>query len=283
MAPRHGHFIYDAAGRLIAESDATGAVQREYVWLGLTPVAVIEASGLYYLHADHLGRPQYATDTAGAVFWDGGAATPFGEGVSTAGAVSQQLMFPGQYADDETGLSDNWHRTYDPTLGRYLQADPIGLAGGINRYAYVGGNPLRWIDPLGLDPPGSSFPVPEFYPSSGPDFPFGMYRHEVDRLDPANQATSFVPGVDELAEIWGSVESIQRGAPIFPMSPYDNVPDEVTGACLPDRFGPYMRMVVPTPGISNAGKRRLIIGRDGKIFYTNTHYQHFIPVVTADD
>jgi len=70
--------------------------------------------------------------------------------VASLGAQTQKLMFPGQYADEETGYSDNWHRTYDPTLGRYLQADPIGLAGGLNRYAYVGGNPVGYVDPTGL-------------------------------------------------------------------------------------------------------------------------------------
>ena len=113
---------------------------------------------LYYLHADHLGRPQYATDVDGNVVWDmGGGVTPFGDSVNLAGAFAQQLMFPGQYADLETGgqgddvtLSHNWHRTYDPTLGRYLQSDPIGLAGGLNRFAYVGGNPVGAVDPMGL-------------------------------------------------------------------------------------------------------------------------------------
>ena len=109
------------------------------------------AFGLFYLHSDHLGKTQFATNDNGEVIWDGGITTPFGESVSLASAFAQNLMFPGQYEDQESGLSHNWHRTYDPTLGRYLQSDPIGLAGGINRYAYVGGNPLAWTDFTGLD------------------------------------------------------------------------------------------------------------------------------------
>jgi RHS repeat-associated protein len=60
------------------------------------------------------------------------------------------LRFAGQYYDQETGLHYNYHRYYDTQLGRYLRADPIGLAGGVNLYAYVQNNPVNDIDPYGL-------------------------------------------------------------------------------------------------------------------------------------
>ena len=65
--------------------------------------------------------------------------------------MEMPLRFPGQYADKETGWFHNHWRTYSPREGRYLQADPIGLAGGANRFGYVGGNPVSRTDPLGLD------------------------------------------------------------------------------------------------------------------------------------
>jgi len=121
----------------------------------------VTGSNVTFLHSDHLGRPKFATNADGDVVWDEGITTPFGIQITAMAAQTQALMFPGQYQDLETTgagvtLSHNWHRTYDPTLGRYLQSDPIGLAGGLNRYAYVGGNPVSWVDPTGL------FLAPEF-------------------------------------------------------------------------------------------------------------------------
>src|SRR6185437_4663135 len=64
-------------------------------------------------------------------------------------ATDCPLRFPGQYHDAETGLDYNYRRYYDPDTGRYTGPDPLGLAPAPNPYGYVG-NPLSWLDPLGL-------------------------------------------------------------------------------------------------------------------------------------
>jgi RHS repeat-associated protein len=73
------------------------------------------------------------------------------DGIATTTTFTMNLRFPGQIYDKETGTHYNVFRDYDPQTGRYLQADPIGLGGGMNRWGYVGGNPMGGVDPLGLD------------------------------------------------------------------------------------------------------------------------------------
>ena len=116
-------------------------------------------SATYYFHNDHLGTPQVLTDENQAVVWKG-TYDPFGQVTETVATVEQNLRFPGQYLDRESGLHYNYFRTYDPNTGRYTQSDPIGLGwvglgwvglgGGVNTYAYVGGNPSSYTDPYGL-------------------------------------------------------------------------------------------------------------------------------------
>jgi RHS repeat-associated protein len=108
-----------------------------------------------YIHTDALGTPQRVTDRATQVVWEArydpyGAATVNSDPDGNGQHVTLNLRFAGQYFDSETGLHQNWHRTYDPSTGRYLEPDPIGLAGGLNRFAYVGGNPVNAVDPEGL-------------------------------------------------------------------------------------------------------------------------------------
>jgi RHS repeat-associated protein len=59
-------------------------------------------------------------------------------------------LFTGRYYDAETGLYYCRARIYSPKLGRFLQSDPIGYAGGFNLYTYCGNNPANWADPYGL-------------------------------------------------------------------------------------------------------------------------------------
>ena len=163
------YFAYDEAGQLLGEYDDTGSLVQETVWLGDIPVATLRPDGLggvdvYYVHTDHLNTPRRVTrPTDDTIVWRWDS-VPFGATAADEDpdgdtqTFTYNLRFPGQYYDQETELHYNYYRTYDPSTGRYLESDPIGLWGGTNTYEYVYGNPLIYIDPYGLWALGDPLP-----------------------------------------------------------------------------------------------------------------------------
>jgi RHS repeat-associated protein len=168
------HFVHDQWGNIIAELDATGATVREYIWLvGAEiaptmgsrttvdrPMAVVSGVNttptLLMVHVDHLHRPVKMTNSAGTVVWSA-VYLPWGGAHQITGAETNDARFPGQWFQLEAGLHYNWHRHYDPSIGRYTQPDPLGFVDGPSVYAYVRGQPSQNIDPeglYGLCPPG---------------------------------------------------------------------------------------------------------------------------------
>lgn len=147
-------YVYNGQNQLLAER--TGGVWKRYLWLGGELVGVLASdNGLYYVHADHLGRPEVVTDGANQVAWRARNEDPYGARQVVVDRIEGlNLGFAGQYHDAETGLWYNGFRDYDASVGRYLQSDPIGLAAGVNTYVYVAADPVGGIDPLGLSAVG---------------------------------------------------------------------------------------------------------------------------------
>lgn len=162
-------YTYDPNGHLFQEiagsGNNIGQALVTYLWQDDVPAAIVLGPNtpgnpsaqdkLLYLEVDHLNTPRIARDAQKRVVWRwdsdafGNTAPnedPDGDGIK----ITINLRFPGQYFDAESGLHYNWHRYYDPQVGRYTQPDPIGVEGGVNPYAYVESNPLADVDIEGL-------------------------------------------------------------------------------------------------------------------------------------
>jgi RHS repeat-associated protein len=149
--------------RLAAERGPDGGL-RVYVYLdadALVPFMFVDfdsdtapaASGRrYFVFTNQIGAPIHIEDEQGRTVWLA-VVDPYGlTHVRSGNRVDFALRFPGHYEDREIGLFYNRFRHYSPTLGRYLQSDPLGVAGGRNLYAYPA-NPLTVVDLFGLHPP----------------------------------------------------------------------------------------------------------------------------------
>jgi RHS repeat-associated protein len=235
-------YVYDEQGTLIAEVGSGGtssAGQAQYIYLptakGPMPIAAVIDGATYAVHSDHLNTPRKLTNASGQAVWQW-SYSAFGEdkptvatnrfanlevapnpGTTGISEVRFNLRYPGQYADAESGLFYNYFRSYDAKVGRYSQPDPIGLDGGWNRSGYVGGNPLSYSDPLGLQ-------AEEWQRPSGPysiPNPTGDAQREL-----ARRLTRGLNGFIDACKSLGD-RMFSTPAPFFPGDPYS--PESVDG------------------------------------------------------
>ncbi|MET1080943.1 MAG: RHS repeat-associated core domain-containing protein [Pseudomonas sp.] len=152
------YYLYSEEG-LVAEYDQQGNLKQEYAydptkpWMSQPLFTRAKRSdtvkwAVSYFGTSHLGAPDVAFEKSGEVTWRAKTQV-FGNAVLSSGVIDNELRFPGQYFDEETGLHYNFLRDYDAVLGRYIQADPIGMNGGVNQYNYGNSNSLRYTDPHG--------------------------------------------------------------------------------------------------------------------------------------
>ncbi|RUS67838.1 Putative deoxyribonuclease RhsC [Saezia sanguinis] len=154
------YYLYTDEG-LIAEIDDQGNMLVAYGWqpgsmYGTAPLWQVNLSSnnlqtaeFHYLHTDHLGTVQMATNGNGEITWKA-QSEAFGRTLlNEQNQITMNLRFPGQYFDQETGIHYNYFRDYSPQIGRYIQRDPIGLNAGVNVYSYVLNTPLKFYDPEG--------------------------------------------------------------------------------------------------------------------------------------
>jgi RHS repeat-associated protein len=157
-------FAFVWEGSRLAEQTATGpdgtvsTITWDYTPGTYTPIAQTQRdraadapqeeidAAFHAIVTDLIGTPMELVDPDGAIVWQA-STTLWGQALS--GSPACPLSFPGQYRDQETGLHYNLNRYYDPETAAYASPDPLGLTPAPNPHRYVG-NPLAWIDPLGL-------------------------------------------------------------------------------------------------------------------------------------
>jgi RHS repeat-associated protein len=176
---------YYAGWQLITEVQQGGGGAKYVVGPGLDePIRMTRGGTNYYYHADGLGSvtevttnggfvvEQYTYDVYGAPTIKNGSGNTL-----TNSAINNRLMFTARDRDPDTGLYNYRYRYYSPTLGRFVQPDPIRTGGGINMYSYVANKPTQWTDPYGLEVwiEGPSGTEPPLHRSINVGDPFGQY------------------------------------------------------------------------------------------------------------
>ena len=162
-------FTYDGLGRrvkIVEKNGNTVTNTKQFVWNGSSIVEERDASNVvtrrfysqgeqigaasYFYTRDHLGSIRELTDGSGVVQarydYD-----PYGRRTKVSGTLDASFAFTGHYYHAPSNLHLALYRAYDPDLGRWLSRDPIAERSGTNLYTYVANDPLRMVDPAGLD------------------------------------------------------------------------------------------------------------------------------------
>ncbi|MBI3302464.1 MAG: RHS repeat-associated core domain-containing protein, partial [Deltaproteobacteria bacterium] len=145
-------FLYQDGLRPIAELDGSGTVVSHFVYgsQATIPDYLIKGGVTYRIFADHLGSPRLVVDTTTGAIVQRMDYDEFGRVLTDTNPGFQPFGFAGGLYDRDTGLVRFGARDYDPSVGRWTNRDPILFDGGWNVYAYVGNDPVNFIDPSGL-------------------------------------------------------------------------------------------------------------------------------------
>jgi RHS repeat-associated protein len=153
QAPYIYHWSGVAAGSYSLTAQVTDNLGATTISTPVTVTISGKPVQAYFIHVDHLDTPRSITDGNNQMVWqwdsDPFGVVPANQAPGGGNTFTFNLRFPGQYFDKETNLHYNYFRDYDPSTGRYIQSDSIGLKGGPNTYAYANLNPLTFIDPSG--------------------------------------------------------------------------------------------------------------------------------------
>ena len=246
------NFMYDEQGHLLGEYDQNNAMIREYIWLGDRIIGMYSKDApniLLRVHTDHLGTPRAVTMEDGSsrrVLWrfEGDAFGDVQPINPTSATFIMPLRMAGQYFDSEVGTSYNYFRDYNPSTGRYVESDPIGLEGGLNTYGYVGGKTITRVDRYGLAP-GMVEPEVNEAAQNLPDAtPSSMSNHD----DPKNRACHAAFGANQICP---GDPPLVPNVPLPRLhNPNDNcidifTPGKCSGAPKPD---PFKHPNLPDPG-----------------------------------